>query len=178
VARRAKNGYLYDQSALQSIAQMLEGAHAYADHARSSVDERARGSVRDIVGFYHDAESDPAPIRRGLPGASMPLYISSRPPIGLWSLIQEACALGRPELVGLFNRYPRQMAAEIRRAGQAREVNPRPLAQLLRYRDATRARAAAFAASYIIKPAANTPHQRRPLPTRQTFIVQYSRKEK
>jgi hypothetical protein len=96
---KSKNGYLYDQSALQSIAQMLEGAHAYADHARSSVDESTR-SVRDIVGFYHDAEVIPARSDEPAGRVDATLHIFETAD-WLWSLIQEACALGRPELVGL-----------------------------------------------------------------------------
>jgi hypothetical protein len=96
---KSKNGYLYDPSALQRIAQLLEGAHAYADHARSTVDESTR-SVRDIVGFYHDAEviapdsSEPA----GRVDATLHIFEAAD---WLWTLIQEACTLGRPELVGL-----------------------------------------------------------------------------
>src|SRR5438445_10170859 len=49
---KSANGYSYDQMALQSIAQMIEGAQAYADHGAPDVTTR---SVRDIVGFYHNA---------------------------------------------------------------------------------------------------------------------------
>src|SRR6266567_4638177 len=54
----SKNGYAYDEAALRTIAGMVEGAHAYADHA-SQQDTGAR-SVRDVVGFYHDARFVPA----------------------------------------------------------------------------------------------------------------------
>ncbi|HEY4384746.1 MAG TPA: hypothetical protein VGN34_09765, partial [Ktedonobacteraceae bacterium] len=96
---KSKNGYVYDQAALQSIAQMLEGAHAYADHARSASDEATR-SVRDIVGFYHDAEviAPQESERAGRVDATLHIFEAAG---WLWSLIQEACALGRPELVGL-----------------------------------------------------------------------------
>lgn len=55
---QSKNGFTYCESALQTIAHLLEGAHAYADHARSESDQQTR-SVRDIVGFYHDARYVP-----------------------------------------------------------------------------------------------------------------------
>ncbi|HTK10598.1 MAG TPA: hypothetical protein VL485_25725, partial [Ktedonobacteraceae bacterium] len=96
---KSKNGYVYDQAALQSIARMLEGAHAYADHARSASDEATR-SVRDIVGFYHDAEviAPQENERVGRVDATLHIFEAAD---WLWSLVQEACALGRPELVGL-----------------------------------------------------------------------------
>src|SRR2546423_10750401 len=51
----SKNGYSYNEAALQAIARLVEGAHAYADHARSQADNVKR-SVRDVIGFYHDAQ--------------------------------------------------------------------------------------------------------------------------
>ncbi len=92
------NGYYYGPAALQAVARLVEGAQAYLDHNTSS----ANRSVRDIVGFYRDA-----------------LYVASQPGEGngnghveatlhilesaqwLWTLIKEAVALGRPELIGL-----------------------------------------------------------------------------
>src|SRR5947209_20140559 len=56
---KSKNGYSYNEAALQAIARLVEGAHAYADHARSSADNVTR-SVRDVIGFYHDAQYLPA----------------------------------------------------------------------------------------------------------------------
>src|SRR5437763_2423432 len=52
---KSKNGYSYNETALQSIARLVEGAHAYADHARSQADNVTR-SVRDVIGFYRDAQ--------------------------------------------------------------------------------------------------------------------------
>src|SRR5436853_6852322 len=52
---KSRNGYSYSEAALQAIARLVEGAHAYADHARSQADNVTR-SVRDVVGFYHDAQ--------------------------------------------------------------------------------------------------------------------------
>ncbi len=93
----SKNGYSYDETALRSIAQMVEGAHAYADHAGPQ-DTGAR-SVRDVVGFYHDARFVPAT-------ASEPAHVDATLHIfeaadWLWSLIREACQLSRPDLIGL-----------------------------------------------------------------------------
>ena len=41
---KSKNGYSYNQEALQAIARLVEGAHAYADHARSQADNVTRES--------------------------------------------------------------------------------------------------------------------------------------
>ena len=43
---QSKNGFTYCEPALQTIARLLEGAHAYADHARNESDQQTR-SVRD-----------------------------------------------------------------------------------------------------------------------------------
>lgn len=96
----SKNGYSYNDDALQSIAQLVEGAHAYADHG---VDERGHGavrSVRDIVGFYHNAQYQPstASDEAGRVDATLHLFDAAS---WLWSLLQEACKLGRPDLIGL-----------------------------------------------------------------------------
>jgi len=93
----SKNGYAYSEEALQAIAGMVEGAHAYADHGDANTLTR---SVRDIVGFYHDARYIPpdASHRQGRVDATLHLFEAAD---WLWSLIQEACNLGKPELIGL-----------------------------------------------------------------------------
>ena len=96
----SKNGYSYNDDALQAIAQFVEGAHAYADHG---IDERGNGaarSVRDIVGFYHNAHYQPStlPDETGRVDATLHLFDAAS---WLWSLLQEACTLGRPDLIGL-----------------------------------------------------------------------------
>lgn len=95
----SRNGYSYNPEALKSIARMIEGAHAYADHARNEADQQTR-SVRDVVGFYHDAAYIPAGAGcpHGRVDATLHVFEAAS---WLWSLIQEACALGRPELIGL-----------------------------------------------------------------------------
>ncbi|GHO85787.1 phage major capsid protein [Dictyobacter formicarum] len=93
---RSKNGYVYDEAALHQIAQLIEGAQAYADHARSNEDQINR-SVRDVVGFYQDA----AYVAQGGSGrvdATLHIFEAAD---WLWSIIKEACDLGRPELIGL-----------------------------------------------------------------------------
>lgn len=86
------NGYSYDESALRSVARMIEGAKAYADH-NTSVPNR---SVHDMVGFYHDAAYVP-----GSPGrvdATLHIMESAS---WLRSIIRESMTLKRPELIGL-----------------------------------------------------------------------------
>ena len=96
---RSKNGYRYNEATLQTIARMLDGTHAYADHPRSDSDQQSR-SVRDIVGFYHDAHYVPpgpdAP--QGRVDATLHILEAAG---WLWSMIREACALGHPDLIGL-----------------------------------------------------------------------------
>ncbi len=95
---RSKNGYSYNEDALQSIAQMIEGAQAYADHARTDADNTTR-SVRDVVGFYHDAQYiTGTPQGPGRVDATLHIFEAAD---WLWSIIKEACLLARPELIGL-----------------------------------------------------------------------------
>jgi hypothetical protein len=94
---RSINGYSYDAHALRTIARMIEGAQAYVDHSAGSVPTR---SVRDIVGFYHDAVYEPP--TSDSPGGRVDATLHILEAAGwLWSMIREACELGRPELVGL-----------------------------------------------------------------------------
>ncbi len=96
---RSKNGYSYDEAALQAIAGMLEGAHAYVDHAPGDAGAHTR-SVRDIVGFYRDAHYVPSstPSTPGRVDATLHILEAAD---WLWLLIREACTLGHPELIGL-----------------------------------------------------------------------------
>ncbi len=96
---QSKNGFTYCEDALKSIVHLLEGAHAYADHARTESDQQTR-SVRDIVGFYHDARYVPPCAEAPLGRVDATLHILEGAD-WLWSIIQEACTLGRPELIGL-----------------------------------------------------------------------------
>ena len=94
----SKNGYSYSDEVLQAIAHLVEGAHAYADHGQDG--SSPTRSVRDIVGFYHDAQYRPAANvnEPGRVDATLHLFDAAS---WLWSLLQEACALGRPDLIGL-----------------------------------------------------------------------------
>jgi hypothetical protein len=96
----SKNGYAYDDAALLAIATMIDGAQAYADHARLPADQSNR-SVRDVVGFYHDIQYIPSSAgasESGRVDATLHLFEAAD---WLWSIIKEACQLGRPELIGL-----------------------------------------------------------------------------
>src|SRR5947209_5986929 len=95
----SKNGYSYNEAALQAIARLVEGAHAYADHARNQADNVTR-SVRDVIGFYHDAQYVPVDAINltGRVDATLHIFEAAA---WLWSMIQEAYTLGRPELIGL-----------------------------------------------------------------------------
>jgi Mu-like prophage major head subunit gpT len=94
---RSSNGYVYDEQALRTIAQMIEGAHAYADHGANNEVTR---SVRDIVGFYKDAAYIPPTAESPDGRVDATLHIMEAAD-WLWSMIHEACQLGRPELIGL-----------------------------------------------------------------------------
>src|SRR5581483_10082776 len=106
---RSKNGYVYNEDALKAIAGLLEGAHAYADHARNEADQQTR-SVRDMIGFYHDARYVPV-------DATLHILEAAD---WLWSIIREACELGHPELIGLsidiFGQW------QLNEASKAKEV--------------------------------------------------------
>jgi hypothetical protein len=115
---QSKNGFTYSEATLQAIAHLLEGAHAYADHARNESDQQTR-SVRDIVGFYHDACYIPPCTAAPLGRVDATLHIMEGAD-WLWSIIQEACTLGRPELIGLsidiFGQW------QLNEASKAKEV--------------------------------------------------------
>ncbi len=92
------NGYYYSEAVLQSIAALLESAHAYVDHARST-SEGATRSVRDIVGFYRTPQYvAPTGTAHGRVDATLHILESAD---WLWRLIREACQLGQPGLIGL-----------------------------------------------------------------------------
>jgi Mu-like prophage major head subunit gpT len=91
------NGYFYDEQVLQSIARMIEGAHAYADHSDPSQITR---SMRDLVGFYKEAQYIP-PLQGIAPArvdATLHILESAS---WLWSIIHEAQTVGKPDLIGL-----------------------------------------------------------------------------
>jgi hypothetical protein len=96
---KSANGYYYSPTVLQQIAERLEGARAYADHGRNEADAQTR-SVRDMVGFYKEAAYIPPDASEPSGRVDATLHILEAAS-WLWSMIQEACLLGRPELIGL-----------------------------------------------------------------------------
>jgi hypothetical protein len=99
---RSINGYYYAEDALSQIAALVEGARAYADHARLDGDPQAQltRSVRDMVGFYKDARyvAPGEGSEHGRVDATLHILEAAS---WLWSMICEAVSLGRPDLVGL-----------------------------------------------------------------------------
>ncbi len=95
------NGFFYGPEALQAVARLIEGAQAYLDHNTTA----SSRSVRDIIGFYRDANyvapgnsASGAGSEQGRVEATLHILKSAQ---WLWTLIKEAVALGRPELIGL-----------------------------------------------------------------------------
>jgi hypothetical protein len=94
------NGFFYGTQALQAVTRLVEGAQAYLDHNTTA----SSRSVRDIVGFYRDAiyiapgSTGGAGNEQGRVEATLHILESAQ---WLWTLIKEAVALGRPELIGL-----------------------------------------------------------------------------
>lgn len=122
---KSLNGFYYDQNALQQIAHLLEGARAYADHGRNAADEQTR-SVRDMVGFYKDVCYLPgdAETPQGCVEATLHLMEAAD---WLWSMIQEALTLGRPELIGvsidIFGVAEQDKARQARSVSQVLALN-------------------------------------------------------
>ena len=92
----SKNGFAYDAATLQQLAQMLEGAQAYADHDTSAPVR----SVRDMVGFYTNAVYRPADAENPYGRVDATLHILEAAE-WLWSIIYEATSIGKPNLIGL-----------------------------------------------------------------------------
>ncbi len=118
---KSVNGYFYDEQALQHIASMIDGARAYADHGRSEADQQTR-SVRDMVGFYKDAQHFPpsAGSPHGRVDATLHVLEAAA---WLWSIIQEAVALERPDLIGLsIDIFGNWQPSEERQAKQVTRV--------------------------------------------------------
>lgn len=93
------NGYCYGESALKSIATLIDNAQAYVDHARLEHDSQPR-SVRDMIGFYHSPAYIPPGETAPLGRVDATLHVLESAD-WLWSMICEASALGHPDLIGL-----------------------------------------------------------------------------
>src|SRR5437762_3159884 len=91
------NGYFYDEKALRCVARLIEGAHAYADHSETGQVAR---SMRDLVGFYKNAQYIPPATGEAHGKVDATLHILTSVS-WLWSIIQEAQALDKPDLIGL-----------------------------------------------------------------------------
>ncbi|MGH2494471.1 MAG: Mu-like prophage major head subunit gpT family protein [Ktedonobacteraceae bacterium] len=118
---KSANGYYYNEQALQHIAHMIDGARAYADHGRSEADQQTR-SVRDMIGFYKDAQHVPpaAGSEHGRVDATLHVLEAAA---WLWSIIQEAVALDRPDLIGLsIDIFGNWQPSEERQAKQVTRV--------------------------------------------------------
>ncbi len=94
---KSANGYLYSEEALGEIARLVEGAHAYADHGDGPAVIR---SMRDLVGFYTDAQYRAPDVGEAHGRVDATLHILEAAN-WLWSMIREACQLGRADLIGL-----------------------------------------------------------------------------
>ncbi len=118
---KSVNGYFYDEQALQHIASMIDGARAYADHGRSEADQQTR-SVRDMVGFYKDAQHVPPAAGSPYGRVDATLHVLEAA-TWLWSIIQEAVALDRPDLIGLsIDIFGNWQPSEERQAKQVTRV--------------------------------------------------------
>ena len=161
------NGYYYNEQALQSIAHLIEGAQAYADHGTA---EHATRSIRDIIGFYTDAIYIPPNSQaNGMDYAGRvdaTLHILEVAD-WLWSIIREAYALGRPDLIGLsvdlFGRWQLNEADNTKEITQIVALNScdvvtRPSAGGRINRILHDLAASATAGSLTTTPSSSTPH--------------------
>lgn len=90
----SRNGRYFTPQALQDVAAQLDGLKAFADHPTPASDSIGKPrSVRDVVGFYREPRLEGDRVR-----ATLHIFGSAD---WLWSLVQEAVALGRPDVLGL-----------------------------------------------------------------------------
>jgi hypothetical protein len=93
-AGMSRNGRYFTPQALQDVAEQLDGLKAFADHpAPSAASIHQPRSVRDVVGFYREPRLEGDRVR-----ATLHIFASAD---WLWCLVQEAAALGRPDVLGL-----------------------------------------------------------------------------
>lgn len=90
----SRNGRYFTPQALQDVAAQLDGLKAFADHpAPADTGVHQPRSVRDVVGFYREPRLEGDRVR-----ATLHVFASAD---WLWSLVQEAVAMGRPDVLGL-----------------------------------------------------------------------------
>ena len=90
----SRNGRYFTPRALQDVAAQLDGLKAFADHPPPAADGAgAPRSVRDVVGFYREPRLEGDRVR-----AVLHIFSSAG---WLWSLVQEAVEMGRPDVLGL-----------------------------------------------------------------------------
>lgn len=90
----SRNGRYFTPQALQDVAAQLDGLKAFADHPAPTADGIGKPrSVRDVVGFYRKPRLEGDRVR-----ATLHIFGSAD---WLWSLVQEAVELGRPDVLGL-----------------------------------------------------------------------------
>ena len=90
----SRNGRYFTPQALQDVAAQLDGLKAFADHPAPAADSIGKPrSVRDVVGFYREPRLEGGRVR-----ATLHVFASAD---WLWSLVREAVALGRPDVLGL-----------------------------------------------------------------------------
>lgn len=90
----SRNGRYFTPQALQDVAAQLDGLKAFADHPAPTADSVHKPrSVRDVVGFYREPRLEGDRVR-----ATLHIFASAD---WLWSLVQEAVELGRPDVLGL-----------------------------------------------------------------------------
>ena len=88
------NGRYFTPQALQDVAAQLDGLKAFADHPAPTADSVHKPrSVRDVVGFYREPRVEGDRVR-----ATLHIFASAD---WLWSLVQEAVEMGRPDVLGL-----------------------------------------------------------------------------
>ncbi len=119
---QSKNGFAYDQAALQHLARLLEGAQAYADHDTSA----SVRSVRDMVGFYTNAAY--VPPSHGSPAGRVDATLHILEAADwLWSIIYESVSIGRASLVGLsvdiFGTWSQSVGSSTKHVTDIRQIN-------------------------------------------------------
>ena len=95
----SKNGFFYTPEVVASLAPLLEGAQAFADHPGPQ--DRPERSVRDLVGFYRQARVEEDRTAGGQRQAQVVARLHLLESAGwLESMLREALAQGMPGLLG------------------------------------------------------------------------------